>query len=70
MSSFIECQEKEMKEFVEEREKLIEEQEKKMADLKKKYFEEMLDLERGFDKALEQLMSKHGLHDADDTEDY
>ncbi|WZZ74988.1 hypothetical protein YC2023_086358 [Brassica napus] len=70
VSSFIECQEKEMKEFVEEREKLIEEQEKKMADLKKKYFEEMLDLERGFDKALEQLMSKHGLHDADDTEDY
>ncbi|KAL0738491.1 hypothetical protein Bca4012_014701 [Brassica carinata] len=70
LSSFIECQEKEMKEFVEEREKLIEEQEKKMAELKKKYFEGMLDLEREFDKALEQLMSKHGLHDADDTEDY
>ncbi|KAF8087573.1 hypothetical protein N665_0578s0026 [Sinapis alba] len=70
VSSFIECQEKEMKEFVEEREKLIEEQEKKMADVKKRYFEEMLDLEREFDKALEQLMSKHGLHDADDTEDY
>ncbi|KAJ0248696.1 protein suppressor of gene silencing 3 [Hirschfeldia incana] len=70
VSSFIECQEKEMKDFVEEREKLIEEQEKKMADLKKKYFEGLLDLEREFDKALEQLMSKHGLHDADDSEDY
>ncbi|ESQ31906.1 hypothetical protein EUTSA_v10003814mg [Eutrema salsugineum] len=66
VSSFIAFQEKEMKEFVEEREKLIEEQEKKMAEMKKRHYEEMLDLEREFDESLEELMNKHGLQDADD----
>ncbi|XP_010421163.1 PREDICTED: protein SUPPRESSOR OF GENE SILENCING 3-like [Camelina sativa] len=66
VSSFIEFQEKEMEEFVEEREMLIKEQEKKMAEMKKRHYEEMLDLEKEFDEALEQLMDKHGLHNADD----
>lgn len=66
MSSFIEFQEKEMEEFVEEREQLIKEQEKKIAEMKRRHYEEMLDLEKEFDEALEQLMDKHGLHIADD----
>ncbi|CAL9231314.1 unnamed protein product [Arabidopsis halleri] len=66
VSSFIEFQEKEMEEFVEEREMLIKEQEKKMADMKTRHYEEMLDLEKDFDEALEQLMYKHGLHNEDD----
>lgn len=51
---------------MEEREKLIKEQDKKMAEMKKKHYEEILDLERAFDKSLGELMDKHGLHDADD----
>ncbi|CAE6116897.1 unnamed protein product [Arabidopsis arenosa] len=66
VSSFIEFQEKEMEEFVEEREMLIKEQEKKMADMKTRHYQEMLDMEKEFDEALEQLMYKHGLHNEDD----
>ncbi|CAN8277352.1 unnamed protein product [Cochlearia groenlandica] len=69
VSSFIKCQDKEMEEFVEEREKLITEQEKKMKEIKKRHYEEMLDLEREFDTSLEQLMKKHGFNDNESEED-
>jgi len=55
-----------MEEFVEEREMLIKDQEKKMEDMKKRHHEEIFDLEKEFDEALEQLMYKHGLHNEDD----
>lgn len=58
----MELQEKEK----EEREKMIEEHEKKMIEMQKKHTEEMLDLERDFDKSLEEFMNKHCLHGAHD----
>ncbi|XP_059624505.1 protein SUPPRESSOR OF GENE SILENCING 3-like [Cornus florida] len=59
IAKFIEFQDKEMDEFVAEREKLLKDHELKKISMKKKHGEEELGLEREFDAELNRLMEKY-----------
>ncbi|PSS30844.1 suppressor of gene silencing like protein [Actinidia chinensis var. chinensis] len=62
MAKFIKCQEKEMDEFVAEREKLIKLHEDEIIAMKRKHWEEEVELEKKFDAELDQLMDKYTPH--------
>ncbi|CAI0430974.1 unnamed protein product [Linum tenue] len=59
ISKFIQLQEKEMEEFVEEREKLVKLHEDRIADMRRRHWKEEVDLERDFDSQLANLMKKY-----------
>ncbi|KAA8531280.1 hypothetical protein F0562_005989 [Nyssa sinensis] len=62
IAKFIVCQDKEMEEFVEEREKLIETHEDKKIAMKRRHWEEEVELEKEFDAELNRLMEKYTPH--------
>ncbi|XP_042478115.1 protein SUPPRESSOR OF GENE SILENCING 3-like [Macadamia integrifolia] len=59
MGRFIQAQEKGVEEFVAERENLIRLHETKKAEIKKRHFEEEIGLEKEFETAMTELMSKY-----------
>ncbi|CAN1342659.1 Protein SUPPRESSOR OF GENE SILENCING 3 [Linum perenne] len=59
VSKFIQLQEKEMDEFVEEREKLVKLHEEKYVAMRRKHWEDEVDLEKEFDLQLTDLMNKY-----------
>lgn len=48
-----------MKEFEEGREKLMKKYEEKLAEMKSRYWKEQLDIEKGFNAELTQLMNNY-----------
>ncbi|KAB1228199.1 hypothetical protein CJ030_MR5G008796 [Morella rubra] len=67
IAKYIKYQDKEIKEFEEEREKLIEDHKEKMAAMKRRHWEEEVELEKEFDAELNQLMDKFSPHRPHDT---
>jgi len=61
-AKFVKSQDKEMEEFVSEREKLVKTYEDNKISMKQRYFEEEVQLEKDFDAALNQLMDKYSPH--------
>ncbi|KAJ4966452.1 hypothetical protein NE237_018301 [Protea cynaroides] len=59
IAKFIKDQEKGVEEFEAEREKLIRLHESKIGEMKKKHFEEKIGLEKEFETAMTELMSKY-----------
>lgn len=64
---FIESQEKEMEDFVLERDLMIKAHEDKMAAMKTRHWEEEVELEKGFDADLTKLMEKYAPHHLEPT---
>ncbi|CAB4278631.1 unnamed protein product [Prunus armeniaca] len=62
IDNFIKSQEKEMEEFVEERDMLIKAHEDNRAAMKRRHWEEEVELEKDFDAKLTQLMEKYSPH--------
>lgn len=67
IANFIELQDKEMEDFVGEREKLIKEHEDKMAAMKRRHWDEEVKLEKEFDAQLASLMKKYSPHQSEGT---
>ncbi|PHT47975.1 hypothetical protein CQW23_12183 [Capsicum baccatum] len=65
VAKFIKLQDKEMEEFVEERETLMRTHEDGIAALRRKYWEEEVELERKFDLELAKLMDKYSPKQSD-----
>lgn len=65
VAKFIKLQDKEMEEFVEERENLIRTHDDTIAELRRKYWEEEVELERKFDLELAKLMEKYSPKQSD-----
>ncbi|KAF7126605.1 hypothetical protein RHSIM_Rhsim11G0171500 [Rhododendron simsii] len=61
-AKFVKSQDKEMEEFVSEREKLVTAYEDDKISMNKRHFEEEVQLEKEFDTALNQLMNKYSPH--------
>lgn len=59
VAKFIKIQDREMKEFVEEREKMEKMQEEKRAAMKRRHLEEALELEKEFDAEFTLLMDRY-----------
>ncbi|XP_059308353.1 protein SUPPRESSOR OF GENE SILENCING 3 [Lycium ferocissimum] len=59
VAKFIDLQDREMDEFVEERENLMRTHEDRVAALRRKYWEEEVELEKKFDLELAKLMEKY-----------
>nr|AHV82104.1 suppressor of gene silencing 3 [Nicotiana benthamiana] len=59
VAKFIKLQDKEMEEFVEERENLLRSHEDRIAALRRKYWEAEVELEKNFDLELAKLMEKY-----------
>uniref|UniRef100_A0A5B6YQ63 Uncharacterized protein n=1 Tax=Davidia involucrata TaxID=16924 RepID=A0A5B6YQ63_DAVIN len=66
IAKFIKFQDKEMEDFVAERERLIEIHEEKKIAMKKKQWEEEVELEEEFDAELNRLMEKYTPHRPED----
>lgn len=66
IAKFITFQEKEMEEFVLERDILIKSYEEKRAAMNRRHWEEVIELEKDFDGNLTQLMKKYTPHHAED----
>ncbi|CAB4278639.1 unnamed protein product [Prunus armeniaca] len=64
IDNFIKSQEKEMEEFVEERDMLIKAHEDNKAAMKWRHWEEEVELEKDFDAKLTQLMERYSPHRA------
>ncbi|KAK9291742.1 hypothetical protein L1049_019692 [Liquidambar formosana] len=62
VAKFIKFQDKEIEEFVTEREKLIEIHEGRKVEMKRRHWEEEVELEREFDAELSRLMEKYTPH--------
>lgn len=56
---FVEVQEKEMENFVEEKEKLFKAHEESIAAMKRRHWEEEVETEKKFDEDLTKLMEKY-----------
>lgn len=56
---FMEVQDKEMEEFVVEKEKLVEAHEQNIAAMKLRHWEEEMKMEKKFDEELAKLMQKY-----------
>ncbi|XP_058210721.1 protein SUPPRESSOR OF GENE SILENCING 3-like [Rhododendron vialii] len=65
-AKFVKSQDKEMEEFVSEREKLVKAYEDDKISMNKRHFEEEVQLEKDFDTALNQLMSKYSPHPSEE----
>lgn len=65
VAKFIKLQDKEMEEFVEERENLMRTHDDRIAALRRKYWEEEVELERKFDLELAKLMDKYSPKQSD-----
>ncbi|KAF7112747.1 hypothetical protein RHSIM_RhsimUnG0197500 [Rhododendron simsii] len=61
-AKFVKSQDREMEEFVSEREKLVKAYEDDKISMNKRHFEEEVQLEKDFDTALNQLMNKYSPH--------
>ncbi|KAI8559771.1 hypothetical protein RHMOL_Rhmol04G0200000 [Rhododendron molle] len=61
-AKFVKSQDKEMEEFVSEREKLVKAYEDNKISMKQRHFKEEVQLEKDFDTALNQLMNKYSPH--------
>ncbi|KAH7848678.1 hypothetical protein Vadar_006038 [Vaccinium darrowii] len=61
-AKFVKSQDKEMEEFVSVREKLVKTYEDNKISMKQRHFEEVVQLEKDFDTALNQLMNKYSPH--------
>ncbi|KAF7145759.1 hypothetical protein RHSIM_Rhsim04G0129300 [Rhododendron simsii] len=61
-AKFVKSQDKEMEEFVSEREKLVKAYEDNKISMKQRHFKEEFQLEKDFDTALNQLMNKYSPH--------
>lgn len=64
IETFIKLQDKEMEEFVAEREKLIKEHEETVKAMKRRHWEEEVELEKEFNAELTILMDKYSPKDA------
>lgn len=64
IENFIKFQDKEMEEFVAEREKLIKEHEEKVKAMKRRHWEDEVELEKEFNAELTILMDKYSPKDA------
>lgn len=62
VAKFIQFQEKEMEEFVAEREELIKVHGENMAAMKRRHWDEEVELEKEFNAELTQLMAKYSPH--------
>ncbi|KAK4721489.1 hypothetical protein R3W88_011722 [Solanum pinnatisectum] len=67
VAKFIKLQDKEMEEFVEERENLMRTHDDRIAALRCKYWEEEVELERKFDLELSKLMEKYSPKQSDEV---
>ncbi|TMW97004.1 hypothetical protein EJD97_006393 [Solanum chilense] len=67
VAKFIKLQDKEMEEFVEERENLMRTHDDRIAALRRKYWEEEVELERKFDLELSKLMEKYSPKQSDEV---
>ncbi|XP_048327694.1 protein SUPPRESSOR OF GENE SILENCING 3 isoform X1 [Ziziphus jujuba] len=67
IAKFIKIQEKEMEEFVLERDVLIQAHEDKMAAMRKRHWDEEVELEKEFDANLTRLMEKYTPHHPEHT---
>lgn len=62
IAKFIQVQDKEMEDFVATRDKLIKLHGEKMDAMRRRHWEEEVELEKGFDAELTQLMEKYSHH--------
>lgn len=62
IAKFITVQDKEMEEFVAARDRLIKLHGEKMDAMRRRHWEEEVELEKGFDAELTQLMEKYSTH--------
>ena len=67
IAKFIKFQEKEMEEFVLERDILIKSHEEKMIAMRRRHWEEEVELEKEFDGKLTELMEKYTPHHPEDS---
>lgn len=64
IENFIKLQDKEMEEFVSERDKLIKEHEEKLKAMKKRHWDEEVELEKELNASVSILMDKYSPKDA------
>ena len=68
VARFIKFQEKEIEDFVAEREELIKAHEERMAAMKRRHWNEEVELEKGFNVELARLMEKYSPQSSKDAE--
>lgn len=67
VAKFIKFQEKEMEDFVAEREELIKVHEEKMAAMKRRHWDEEVEVEKEFNAELTRLMEKYSPQNSKDA---